>query len=127
MKYLAGYGTKYLVREDRTVWRLDVNGEYVSVAEHAGRVRLYHLGTESRRSVDVIMDSVFPDLTDEEIISYDESRGVPPGGGSLALSPIHVDTPNEMLESLLSEVEGEEPDMSEDSGETLEGNSLFDL
>jgi hypothetical protein len=128
VRYLAGYGTKYMVREDRTLWRLDPCGEYVQVAESkTGRVRVYHRGTESRRSMDVIMDTVFPDLTDAEIIIYDQGRGVPPGGGPLALDPIRVDKPPALLGEILEDLESSVVKPTEDDSEDSTNDSLFDL
>lgn len=81
-RLVPGYGGKYILRSDGTLWRRSPTGKYLKVSVCDGRVRLYHLGTESRRSLDAMMREVFPEgygWTEAEILDHD--REVPPGGG----------------------------------------------
>jgi len=117
VRYVPGFGTKYLMKPDKTVYRRTPDGQYVEVSvSHDGRVRLYHLGTESRRSVDVLYAIVFPDGTIEEIVEQD--RGDREGGrGSTSVqmpAPMYPDIVGKEVEALMEEVG--------DNGQDVGGN-----
>lgn len=98
-RYIKGYGHKYVMREDATLWRLDedTNG-YVEVAQNLGgstapRVRLYAHGTERRVFVHVLYKECFGEyprgyLEDQEKRER-EGRG---GGASLLLEDPETET-----------------------------------
>ena len=107
VRVVPGYGGKYLMRQDKTLWRLGRGGEYEPCAVTDGRVRLYHLGEESRRSVEVLFRLVFPDelgWTRSEILEHDRGEGEG-GGPSSSLEPLEDrrDPVGELLDEMLED------------------------
>lgn len=118
VRYVPGYGSKYLLRQDATLFRKTAGGEYVSVAvARDRRCRLYHLGTEHRRSIDVLMGIVWPEGSLEEILEQD--RGVPPGGGVDALEPLVSDPDADLMQDIFGDFEPEAGDAAGNEDEDV--------
>lgn len=61
-RYLPGYGSKYLLKEDGRLYYMDRGGDYRLVGVSSdGRVRLYHRGKESRVSLRALYRRVWED------------------------------------------------------------------
>lgn len=61
-RYLPGYGSKYLLKDNGHLYYMDRNGDYKRVGVSSdGRVRLYHRGKESRVSLRMLYRRVWED------------------------------------------------------------------
>jgi hypothetical protein len=136
VRLIPGYGGKYLMREDGTLWRQKASGEFVSVSVYAGRVRLYYLGTESRPQISTLYRLVFPERhgwTTEEVLEHDGGVGDIRAGGTPSIPSMALEDRRDGVGDALGEILAEESgDSGETSGKTSGGfvglpDEFFDL